>query len=99
MGKGSKPRPCNKERYDRNYEAIFGAKEPELTERLDLKRRLKEEAREELNARTSPDGPYWTGPGHRGEWTCPHGRGHGNHIHGCDGCCGRDDYPDRKGIA
>lgn len=28
MSKGSKPRPVNKERYDANYEAIFGVKEP-----------------------------------------------------------------------
>jgi hypothetical protein len=29
------------------------------------------------------------------EWTCSHGIGHGNHIHGCDGCCERTDYPGR----
>lgn len=29
----------------------------------------------------------------RMEWTCPHGIGHGSHIHGCDGCCMRKDYP------
>ncbi len=29
----------------------------------------------------------------RMEWTCPHGVGHGEHDHGCDGCCSRDDYP------
>lgn len=38
-------------------------------------------------------GPFWTGPGYRGEYTCPHGVGHGNHIHGCDGCCARADFP------
>jgi len=37
--------------------------------------------------------PYWTGPGYRGEYQCPHGVGHGNHTHGCDGCCDRDDFP------
>lgn len=36
---------------------------------------------------------FWKGPGYRGEYTCPHGCGHGNHIHCCDGCCERDDYP------
>jgi hypothetical protein len=36
---------------------------------------------------------FWTGPGYRGEYQCPHGVGHGNHIHGCDGCCERDDFP------
>ena len=40
--------------------------------------------------------PYWVLSGHRGEWECPHGVGHGNHIHGCDGCCKRDDFPGRK---
>jgi hypothetical protein len=27
------------------------------------------------------------------EYLCEHGVGHGNHIHGCDGCCSRKDYP------
>ena len=31
----------------------------------------------------------------RMEWLCPHGVGHGNHTHGCDGCCERLDYPGR----
>ena len=30
------------------------------------------------------------------EWLCEHGVGHGNHIHGCDGCCSREDFPLRK---
>lgn len=38
----------------------------------------------------------WTGPGYRGEYNCEHGVGHGNHIHGCDGCCSREDYPLRN---
>ena len=31
----------------------------------------------------------------RMEWTCEHGVGHGNHVHGCceAGCCGRTDFP------
>lgn len=33
--------------------------------------------------------------GGRMEWECEHGIGHGNHVHGCDGCCSRDDYPGR----
>ncbi len=39
--------------------------------------------------------PYWTGPGYRHEYNCPHGVGHGNHVHGCCGsrCCQRDDFP------
>jgi len=37
--------------------------------------------------------PFWTGPGYRGEYNCPHGVGHGLHIHGCDGCCSRPDFP------
>jgi hypothetical protein len=40
--------------------------------------------------------PFWTGPGYRGEYQCPHGVGHGDHIHGCDGCCQRDDFPLRE---
>lgn len=40
-----------------------------------------------------PDAGFWTGPGYRGEYSCPHGVGHGNHIHGCDGCCQREDFP------
>ena len=29
----------------------------------------------------------------REEWTCDHGVGHGDHVHGCDGCCSRADFP------
>ena len=36
---------------------------------------------------------FWIGPGYRGEYNCPHGVGHGNHVHGCDGCCSRPDFP------
>ena len=31
----------------------------------------------------------------RVEWICQHGVGHGNHVHGCEGCCTRKDYPGR----
>lgn len=41
----------------------------------------------------SPRKDFWEGPGYRGEYTCPHGIGHGNHVHGCDGCCQRNDFP------
>ena len=27
------------------------------------------------------------------EYICKHGVGHGDHVHGCDGCCSRDDFP------
>lgn len=37
------------------------------------------------------------GPDARGEWICPHRVGHGEHIHSCDGCCSRDDYPGKRG--
>lgn len=42
--------------------------------------------------------PYWIKSGHRGEWNCPHGVGHGNHVHGCcrERCCTRDDYPGKN---
>jgi hypothetical protein len=30
------------------------------------------------------------------EYQCEHGVGHGNHVHGCDGCCRRKDYPLNK---
>ena len=29
----------------------------------------------------------------RVEFLCRHGVGHGNHIHGCDGCCFKKSYP------
>lgn len=29
----------------------------------------------------------------RVEFICEHGIGHGLHVHGCDGCCGRPDFP------
>ena len=37
--------------------------------------------------------PYWEKSRYRGQYTCIHGVGHGNHVHGCDGCCARDDFP------
>ena len=30
------------------------------------------------------------------EYNCEHHIGHGNHIHGCDGCCDRDDFPGKE---
>lgn len=44
------------------------------------------------------NGPFWIGPGYRGEYSCPHGVGHGNHVHGCCGyqCCSRPDFPLRR---
>lgn len=30
------------------------------------------------------------------EWLCTHDVGHDNHVHGCDGCCRRDDFPGRR---
>lgn len=32
----------------------------------------------------------------RMEWLCECGIGHGNHVHGCCGCCSRGDYPGRS---
>jgi len=32
----------------------------------------------------------------RVEYTCEHGVGHGLHVHGCDGCCARPDFPLRN---
>ena len=26
------------------------------------------------------------------EYSCPHGIGHGEAVHGCDGCCGHESY-------
>ncbi len=39
--------------------------------------------------------PFWVGPGYREEYNCPHGVGHGNHVHGCCEyrCCTREDFP------
>lgn len=45
------------------------------------------------NAESPGELPFWQGPGYRGEYMCPHGVGHGNHIHGCDGCCELPDFP------
>lgn len=43
----------------------------------------------------------WSKKDYRGEWRCvhedgPRGPGHGNHIHGCDGCCAHPSYPGRS---
>lgn len=43
---------------------------------------------------------HWSEPINRGygriEWNCVDGIGHGEHAHGCDGCCKRNDYPGKK---
>jgi len=41
---------------------------------------------------------YWIKRNYRNEWTCEHGIGHGNHIHGCDGCCRGENYPGKQVI-
>ena len=57
------------------------------------------EVQERRSAASKPDShknrptPFWTRSRYRGEYVCEHGIGHGNHIHGCDGCCQRADYP------
>jgi len=107
-GKGDKRRPCfvSKEQYDRNFEAVFGKKKLNvmsdkdyaemMLEKLEMCDRDREVSRnilcESCNTERSP---FWVGPGYRGEYECPHGVGHGNHIHGCCGfrCCSRDDFP------
>lgn len=40
--------------------------------------------------------PFWKKSSYQGEYSCPHGIGHGNHVHSCDGCCGRPDFPLRN---
>ena len=30
------------------------------------------------------------------EYACPHGIGHGEGVHGCDGCCGDESYQRAK---
>lgn len=48
---------------------------------------------------------YWEWYGPRREWICVHGVGHydpryvKNTTHGCDGCCGRDDFPGRDDVS
>ncbi len=84
MGKGSQKRPSAVSRADMEarWAAAFGP------------RAIETAADSTVAAKPEPD-PSWTGPGYRGEYTCPHGVGHGNHVHGCChmGCCSRDDYP------
>jgi hypothetical protein len=29
---------------------------------------------------------------YRQELYCPHGIGHGHHVHGCDGCCSKKEW-------
>lgn len=33
------------------------------------------------------------------EYACPHGVGHGQHVHGCDGCCSSESFSRRCLIA
>lgn len=79
MGKGSHRRPCqvSREEEDARWLAAFGPRP----------------LREAWTFVVEKSEPFWTGPGYRGEYNCPHGVGHGNHTHGCDGCCSRDDFP------
>lgn len=89
MGKGSSKRPSSIPRaeFEAKWAAAFGPREREFpTVMSDATRREFERA------------PYWNGPGYRGEYSCPCGVGHGNHVHGCCGkaCCTRDDFPLRR---
>ena len=90
MGKGDSRRPTliPKEQADANWDAVFGKK-------LNVMSDEEREAALKEQARLAEREPYWTGPGYRGEYSCPHGVGHGNHVHGCceEHCCSRDDYP------
>ena len=45
--------------------------------------------------RAYEDGAYWQIKYADGriEYVCKHGVGHGIHVHGCDGCCSRKDFP------
>jgi hypothetical protein len=83
MGKGDRRRACliSRERYETNFEEAFECGGPPMNI-------MSEGDRVELGL-----APFWTGPGYRGEYQCPHGVGHADHIHGCDGCCGRSDFP------
>ncbi len=138
MSKGSRPRPCNKQRFDENYNRVFGSKKlnvwrdaPPKGDSDGIQGSAGDGTRDRADSRrvtgmsqepggasdsqaaepvASPprgncypplgehplDTDYWTYSGYRGEFTCPHGVGHGNHIHSCDGCCSRDDFPLRK---
>ncbi|MHC4509536.1 MAG: hypothetical protein ACYTAO_11350 [Planctomycetota bacterium] len=163
MSKGSQRRPCNKARFDAEYDRVFGAKRLNVWEDAPPKEESPEEVAEksaELDAilegtnqkigelpngiqggagdgardradsgsvhdvpqepggrvdsqaagpvasptlrNCSPapgkhpfDTDYWTYSGYRGEFNCPHGVGHGNHVHGCcqEHCCTRPDFP------
>ena len=50
-------------------------------------------------AKFAPKAPVsWSARDGRNEWHCTHadgskGPGHGNHIHGCDGCCSHESFP------
>lgn len=55
----------------------------------------------EVSAWVSASGEQmkWNLNSYRGEWECEHGVGHPdpalnkNAVHGCDGCCSREDFP------
>ncbi len=140
MSKGSRPRPCNKQRFDENYARVFSPKRLNVwrdappkevpdgiqgntgdgtRDRADSGRiaQVPQEPGGQLDSQVegpmaSPplrnrraaldkhplDTDYWTYSGYQGEFTCPHGVGHGNHIHGCceEHCCTRADFPLRE---
>jgi hypothetical protein len=166
MSKGSRSRPCDKQRFDENYARVFGKKRPNVCRDAPPKEESEEPCpgcggsgyleganwcpcrekdadeiqgstrdgtrdrtssgrvaqvpqepgraldsqtaepveppprgnRQALPGRYPLDTDYWTDPGYRGEFNCPHGVGHGNHIHGCceEQCCQRADFPLRK---
>lgn len=112
MGKGSSKRPSSISRadFEAKWAAAFGPREREFPTIMPEEDRRNDEMakawEDEDWVPVSVDGPeeelerdpYWNGPGYRGEYSCPCGVGHGNHVHGCCGkhCCTRDDFPLRR---
>lgn len=95
MGKGSTRRSCQvpQDVYERNFESVFGKKKLNVMSDDDRDQEVGGDTAAEGQVSVAERVPFWTGPGYRGEYNCPHGVGHGLHIHGCDGCCARDDFP------
>lgn len=127
MGKGDQRRPSvvPRDQIRDNYEAVFGAKPPNIMSNADraavglpsdnaqlfavppipvpCRGCASIDTHVDSSGCVSCDwcthtGPFWKGPGYRGEYSCPHGVGHGNHVHGCCGykCCTRPDFPLRR---
>lgn len=97
MGKGDKPRPIeDKERFDRNFERIFGEKKFHGRERPEPMNRPRTVRETGLIEAVCEHGVGHPLPASARAIEAELGHAPGTWgVHGCDGCCGQPGFFDR----